>query len=66
VGALTQLSTAEAGPGGALGRLSAVMEAYLTQGQQQHMQPSEEPTHRESHASSQAFNDAVLATITQV
>jgi LemA protein len=61
--ALTQLSTAEAGLGGALGRLFAVMEAYPDlKASSNMMQLSEELTSTENRIAfaRQAFNDAVL------
>ena len=61
--ALTQLSTAEAGLGGALGRLFAVMEAYPDlKASSNMMQLSEELTSTENRVAfaRQAFNDAVL------
>jgi len=61
--ALTQLSGAEAGLGGALGRLFAVMEAYPDlKASSNMMQLSEELTSTENRVafSRQAFNDAVL------
>jgi LemA protein len=61
--ALTQLSSAEAGLGGALGRLFAVMEAYPDlKASANMMQLSEELTSTENRIAfaRQAFNDAVL------
>jgi LemA protein len=61
--ALTQLSSAEAGLGGALGRLFAVMEAYPDlKASSNMMQLSEELTSTENRIAftRQAFNDAVL------
>jgi LemA protein len=61
--ALAQLSVAEAGLGGALGRLFAVMEAYPDlKASSNMMQLSEELTSTENRIAftRQAFNDAVL------
>jgi LemA protein len=61
--ALAQLSSAEAGLGGALGRLFAVMEAYPDlKASANMMQLSEELTSTENRIAfaRQAFNDAVL------
>jgi LemA protein len=61
--ALAQLSDAEAGLGGALGRLFAVMEAYPDlKASSNMMQLSEELTSTENRIAftRQAFNDAVL------